>query len=264
MAEEKETENAGLVRLQKYLAMAGVASRRHSEELIAAGRVRVNGRIVTEQGVKINPYGDKILLDDKPVILQEKKQYILLYKPVGYLSSVRDDRGRKTVLDLLPGIKERIYPVGRLDYDTEGLLLLTNDGEFTNLLIHPRHEIEKTYRATVEGLLTPAEVSKIERGIMLEDGMTAPARVNLVSGNAKRSVAEITIHEGRNRQVRRMFAAVGHPVVTLKRERLGNLTLGDLQPGHWRFLSAKEIEDLTQQAKKHRTGISNGGNKKRS
>ena len=246
MAEKAEllAEQDVSVRLQKYLALAGVASRRSCEQLILAGRVQVNGKIITKLGTKVLPGKDSIFLDGQAVVLTEEKKYILLYKPVGCLSSVSDDRGRKTVLDLLDGVEERVYPVGRLDYDTEGLLLLTNDGELTNFLIHPRHEIKKTYLATVQGIPDNEALKQLAKGVLLEDGMTAPASVRLLSTKRNRSLLEITIHEGRNRQVRRMCAAIGHPVLALKRASVGFLTLGDLLPGQWRFLSAKEVAAL--------------------
>lgn len=246
MAEKAEPldEKDVPMRLQKYLALAGVASRRSCEQLILAGRVQVNGKTITKLGTKVTPEKDHIFLDGKAVLLSEEKRYILLYKPIGYLSSVSDNRGRKTVLDLLQGVDERVYPVGRLDYDTEGLMLLTNDGELTNFLIHPRHEIKKTYLATVQGTPTNEELRLLAKGVLLEDGMTAPANVRLLKTKGNRSLLEITIHEGRNRQVRRMCAAIGHPVLALKRVRLGLLTLGDLSPGQWRFLSMKEVAAL--------------------
>ena len=232
------------MRLQKYLAVAGIASRRSCEQLILTGRVQVNGQTITQLGTKVVAGKDQVFLDGKEVFSHEEKRYILLYKPIGYLSTVSDDRGRKTVLDLLQGIGERVYPVGRLDYDTEGLLLLTNDGELTNLLIHPSHEIKKTYLATVQGTPAAEALSQMAKGIQLEDGMTAPAKIRLLKSKGNRSLLEITIHEGRNRQVRRMCAAIGHPVVALKRIRIGGLTLGDLAPGQWRFLSMKEVLTL--------------------
>lgn len=246
MAEKVEplAEKDVSMRLQKYLAVAGIASRRSCEQLILTGRVQVNGQTITQLGTKVVAGKDQVFLDGKEVLSHEEKRYILLYKPIGYLSTVSDDRGRKTVLDLLQGIGERVYPVGRLDYDTEGLLLLTNDGELTNLLIHPSHEIKKTYLATVQGTPAAEALSQMAKGIQLEDGMTAPAKIRLLKSKGNRSLLEITIHEGRNRQVRRMCAAIGHPVVALKRIRIGGLTLGDLAPGQWRFLSMKEVLTL--------------------
>lgn len=251
MAEKAESleEKDVSIRLQKYLALAGIASRRSSEQLILAGRVQVNGKTVTQLGTKVVPGKDHVFLDGNAVLLGEEKRYILLYKPTGYLSSVSDDRGRKTVLDLLQGVDERVYPVGRLDYDTEGLLLLTNDGALTNFLIHPRHEVKKTYLATVQGIPTTEELRQLAKGVLLEDGMTSPANVRLLNAKRNRSLLEITIHEGRNRQVRRMCAAIGHPVLALKRVCLGSLTLGNLLPGQWRFLSMKEVAALQNKEK---------------
>jgi 23S rRNA pseudouridine2605 synthase len=254
MTEEMSQTAAGsaAIRLQKYLAEAGVASRRSCEQLILDGRVQVNGTVVTQLGTKVVPEKDEITLDGKLVLLEEGKQYLLLYKPVGVLSSVSDDRGRKTVIDLLPGVAERVYPVGRLDYDTEGLLLLTNDGALTNLLIHPRHEIKKTYLATIEGTPSAEDLHQLTKGILLSDGMTAPAKVKLAKSRGAHTLLEITIHEGRNRQVRRMCAAIGHPVQALKRVQMGPITLGDLQVGQWRHLTAAEVAALWSSGKRKR------------
>lgn len=228
-------------RLQKVLAHAGIASRRKSEELILAGRVKVNGEIVRELGKKVGA-GDYIEVDGKP-IREEKKIYILLNKPVGYLSTVDDPRGRRTVLDLLADVGGRVYPVGRLDYDTSGLLLLTNDGELTYKLTHPSFEVPKTYLVEVEGK-PGRELERLEKGIILEDGLTAPARVERVRTKGNRTFFHLTIHEGRNRQVRKMCAALGYPVKSLKRIRFAYLELGGLPEGQYRYLTEKEIKFL--------------------
>jgi 23S rRNA pseudouridine2605 synthase len=232
-------------RLQKVLAHAGVASRRHCEELIVQGRVQVNGKVVRELGVKVNPEKDQILVDGRP-IRKEEHVYLLLYKPTGVITSVHDPQGRRVVTDLLKGVKQRVYPVGRLDYDTSGLLLLTNDGELANRLAHPSYEIDKVYRAWVKGVPAAEQVKRLAEGIMLEDGMTAPGRARLLAIAPARDKAllELTIHEGRNRQVRRMCEAIGHPVLSLERIRLGFLTLEGLEPGGYRPLTTAEVERL--------------------
>ncbi len=234
-------------RLQKVLAHAGVASRRNCEEWIKEGRVQVNGKVVTELGAKVDPERDSILVDGKP-IQREKHVYILLYKPTGVITSLHDPQGRKVVTDLLHGVRERVYPIGRLDYDTSGLLLLTNDGDFANQVAHPSYEIDKVYRAWVKGIPTPYQVKKLAEGIMLEDGMTSPgsARILEIDQSRRRAHLELTIHEGRNRQVRRMCEAIGHPVITLERVRLGPLTLEGLKKGEYRFLSERELNHMKQ------------------
>ncbi|AIM15487.1 MULTISPECIES: 23S rRNA pseudouridine(2605) synthase RluB [Neobacillus] len=231
-------------RLQKVIARAGIASRRKAEELIKEGKVRVNGEVVTELGTKVTP-SDKVEVNGIP-IEKEEPVYFLLYKPRGVISSVSDDKGRKVVTDFFPEVKERIFPIGRLDYDTSGLLLLTNDGEFANLLMHPRNEIEKVYVAKVKGIPLREKLKKLEKGIWLDDGKTAPAKVKLLSADRKKQTAiiEITIHEGRNRQVRRMFEAIGHEVIKLKRERYGFLTMNGLKAGEARELTPHEVKQL--------------------
>ena len=231
-------------RLQKYLAALGVASRRACERLIAEGRVQVNGETVTRPGVKVTPGVDRVTLDGRPLSEAPRLRYILLYKPAGYICSAADERGRRTVLDLLDGVEERVYPVGRLDYDTSGLLLLTNDGELTNRLLHPSHEVEKTYLAQVETEPSAAALQRLRQGVMLSDGMTAPAAALARRTRQGRALVELTIHEGRNRQVRRMLEAVGHPVLRLKRVKLDRLDLTGLKPGRWRELTADEVRRL--------------------
>ncbi len=239
-------------RLQKVIAQAGVASRRKAEELIIQGRVKVNGKVVTELGSKVTPRKDKVEVDGVPLDRQESVYY-LLYKPTGVISSVSDDKGRKVVTDFF-GAEHRLFPIGRLDYDTSGLLLLTNDGEFANLLMHPKYKLTKTYVAKVKGIPSRDKLKQLEKGIMLEDGKTAPAKLKFISGNPKNetSIIEISIHEGRNRQVRRMFEAIGHPVVKLKREMYGFLTLSGLNPGEARTLKPHEIKQLRELAEKNK------------
>lgn len=231
------------MRLAKFLADAGIASRRKAEKLIDEGRVKVNGIKVLEQGYKINPDTDKIEFDNR-VVQREDKLYIILYKPGGYISSVYDPQGRPTVRELVTGINLRLYPVGRLDFDTEGILLLTNDGDFTNLMIHPRYEINKKYEALVKGHVTKSDINNLSKGVMLDDGMTAPANVQIIKNIDNNTLLEIEIHEGRKRQVKRMCAAVNHPVISLKRTAFAFLTLGDLNPGEYRYLTSREVEQL--------------------
>lgn len=235
-------------RLQKVIAYAGVASRRKAEELIKEGKVKVNGKVVKELGTKVTN-SDKVEVGGIPLEMEEKV-YFLFYKPKGVISAVTDDKGRKVVTDFLPQVKQRVYPVGRLDYDTSGLLLLTNDGEFANSLMHPRYEINKTYVARVKGVPSSQALKRLEKGIKLEDGVTAPAKVQLLSFDkaAQKAIIEITIHEGKNRQVRRMFEAIGHPVQKLKRERFAFLTLHNLNTGEARELSPHEVKQLRAMA----------------
>ncbi|WP_134683249.1 pseudouridine synthase [Brevibacillus migulae] len=233
-------------RLQKILAQAGVASRRKCEELITQGRVKVNGTVTTELGTKVDPQNDAILVDDKPIHL-EKLIYLMLHKPTGVITSLHDPQGRRVVTDLLTDIPERVYPVGRLDYDTSGLLLLTNDGELANRIAHPSFEIDKVYRAWVKGTPSKEAVKKLATGIRLEDGMTSPGEARVIEQEAQRTLLEITIHEGRNRQVRRMCEAIGHPVLTLERIRLGFLTLAGVKRGEYRHLTKEEVERLKRE-----------------
>ncbi|MGI6084491.1 MAG: pseudouridine synthase [Acetivibrionales bacterium] len=227
------------IRLQKYIAQCGVASRRHAEELIRAGRVKVNGEIISEMGFRVSDK-DRIEVDGKLIKKEKELIYIMLNKPAGYVSTVSDPEGRKTVLDLIDGVKERIYPVGRLDYDTTGLLILTNDGDFAFRNTHPSQETRKTYIAKVLGTPSEKELQALRDGIMLDGKLTSPAQVEVMEIKQKSMVLRIIIHEGRNRQVKRMCEAVGHPVLRLKRTAIGRLTLGDLKPGEWRYLSDKE------------------------
>jgi 23S rRNA pseudouridine2605 synthase len=231
-------------RLQKVIAQAGIASRRKSEELIKEGKVKVNGKIVTQLGVKVTA-SDKVEVNEIQ-IEREIPVYFILYKPRGVISSVSDEKGRKVVTDFFPQLMERIYPVGRLDYDTSGLLLMTNDGEFANFLMHPRSEIEKVYVAKIKGIPLKENLRKLEKGIKLEDGKTAPAKVKVLSVDKQKQTAiiEIVIHEGRNRQVRRMFEAIGHQVLKLKRERYGTLTLNGLKAGEARELTPHEVKQV--------------------
>ncbi|MDC2865978.1 MULTISPECIES: 23S rRNA pseudouridine(2605) synthase RluB [unclassified Bacillus (in: firmicutes)] len=231
-------------RLQKVIAQAGIASRRKAEELIQQGKVKVNGKVVTELGTKVSAQ-DKVEVNNIP-LEKETPAYFLLYKPTGVISSVTDDKGRKVVTDFFVDIPQRLFPIGRLDYDTSGLILMTNDGEFANILMHPKYKVEKTYVAKVKGPLTGEKIRMLEKGVMLEEGKTAPARVKILSWDKRKEIAivQLTIHEGRNRQVRRMFEAVGCKVMKLKRERYAFLELGNLRPGDARELSPHEVKQL--------------------
>lgn len=235
-------------RLQKIISQAGIASRRAAEKLIVEGRVKVDGKVITELGTKIEGSAHEIAVDGTVISREEKRVYYILNKPKGYLSTAKDERGRKTVLDLLPGIKERVYPVGRLDNNTEGLLLLTNDGALMNSLLHPKYEIYKTYVAHVSGQPVEEALDKLRAGIMLEDGPTAPAKVYVTGMDPMRDLTEIevTIHEGRNRQVRRMFEAIKHDVKALKRVEFAGLTLSGLRRGQYRELTPREIAYLQE------------------
>ena len=225
-------------RLQKIIARAGICSRREAENLILNGKVSVDGKIIRELGVKAYS-NQKICVNGKQIAICAEKIYILLNKPRGYVSTVKDERGRKTILDLIP-ISERIYPVGRLDLNSEGLLILTNDGDLTNSLLHPRFEIKKTYRAKISGSITEEKLDKLRAGIELDDGLTAPAEIYRLD----KDLIEITIHEGRNRQVRRMFAAIGYDVKRLKRVKFAFLTLEGVGVGKCRYLTAEEVTEL--------------------
>jgi 23S rRNA pseudouridine2605 synthase len=236
-------------RLQKALARAGVASRRAAEAMIVQGRVRVNDKVVTALGTKIDPGKDDVRVDGRrvPVTSPEKQEhvYFLLNKPAGFLTTTKDDRGRKTVMDLVVGASQaRIYPVGRLDFDAEGALLLTNDGELANLLTHPRYHVPKTYMAKVKGSPPEEKLDKLRKGIYLEDGPTKPAHVEIVEKAKVNTWVEITVTEGRNRLIKRMFWRIQHPVLKLVRTRFGALDTGGLRIGEYRELSKKELIEL--------------------
>ncbi|HLV81947.1 MAG TPA: pseudouridine synthase, partial [Chthonomonadaceae bacterium] len=241
-----------LPRLQKALAAAGVASRRACEALIASGKVSVNGRVVTESGTKVDPQRDDIRVEGVPIgtAATPKPVYIMLHKPRGVVSTVRDPHAQKTVLDLVSQVETRVYPVGRLDADSAGLLLLTNDGEFANRLTHPRYHVPRVYRVRARGFLDREAARRLQEGIELPDGMTAPAGLSFVEYDpaTQCTIVDITLYEGRNRQVRRMMEAVGHPVRELTRIAFGNLRLGMLAPGTWRKLRPEEVAGLLQLA----------------
>ena len=232
------------MRINKYLAHAGVASRRKAEELILAGKVTVNNVPMTNLGYQVST-GDIVEVNGVAVY-NEEPVYYLLNKPRGYISSVSDDKGRQTVMDLMPQVKERIYPVGRLDWDTSGLLLLTNDGEFTNMMTHPRHGVDKVYVAKVEGQANKENLRPLTRGVTIDGKKTKPATYEIlkVDPEKNRSVVQLTIHEGRNHQVKKMFEAVGLLVDKLSRTQFGNLDVSGLRPGEYRRLNKKEISQL--------------------
>lgn len=233
------------VRLQKFLARAGVASRRASEQLIVQGRVAVNGSVVTELGTKVNPDTDIVTVDGGTVTLSEDQCVLMLHKPAGYLTAMKEDRGRSCVAQLVPTQQyPGLFPVGRLDFDTTGLLLFTTDGELGNALLHPSFHVDKEYHAWVEGHPNKSALLALRNGVKLQDGMTAPAQVSLVKQDANKTLLSITIHEGRKRQVKRMCAAVGHPVVTLHRSKFGPLELGNLPVGKYRILNPDEVQAL--------------------
>lgn len=232
------------MRINKYIAHAGIASRRKAEELIKQGMVTINGQVVNELATQVKA-GDLVEIEGSP-IYNEEKVYYLLNKPRGVISSVSDDKGRKTVIDLLPQVKERIYPVGRLDWDTTGLLILTNDGDFTDKMIHPRNEIDKVYLARVKGIATKENLRPLTRGVVIDGKKTKSARYTIikVDHEKNRSVVELTIHEGRNHQVKKMFEQVGLLVDKLSRTQFGTLDLTGLRPGEARRLNKKEISQL--------------------
>lgn len=233
-----------MLRLQKYLADCGVASRRASEKLIKSGRVKVNGETVREMGVIIDETADEVMFDGEPVRPVNRKIYIMLNKPVGYVSTVSDDKGRPTVLDLVSDVQDRLFPVGRLDYDTEGLLLLTNDGDLTYKITHPKNDISKTYVAEVSGNIVMETINILRRGVVIDGYKTQPAEVEVIGATQYGTKIEITIHEGKNRQIRKMFEALDCTVKRLKRTKEAGLMLGHLPTGKWRKLSESEVNML--------------------
>ena len=235
-----------MMRLQKYLALSGVASRRASEKLIAEGHVAVNGQVITEMGVQVDENTDRITVDGTPVHLEEEKHYLAYNKPVGEVTTVSDPEGRATVMDKFRDYPVRLYPVGRLDYDSEGLLLLTNDGELMNNLLHPSKEVNKTYLAKVSNHVDEDALRRLRAGVTIDDRLTSPANVRLVRHEAFDSSVLVTIHEGRYRQVRRMFEAVGHHVLQLKRVGFGSVQLGDRPRSQWRHLTDAEVKRLKE------------------
>ncbi len=251
----QQAVDAPSVRLQKVIAAAGIASRRAAEQLIVDGRVTVNGRTVRELGARAHPTRDDVRVDGRRIVRAERPRYLLIHKPAGYVTTRRDPQRRPTVLDLIPGVREYVYPVGRLDYDSEGLLLLTNDGSLAAVLTHPRHGVPRVYEAVVRGVPASEQLRRLANGVMLDGQRTAPAEVRLVSrrgtdhNRAKYTRVRLTLREGRNRQVRRMFDVIGHPVSRLRRTRLGPLELHGLKPGDMRELTAAELKALRRAAR---------------
>ena len=234
-----------IVRLQKYIAMSGIASRRAAEGMIEEGRVKVNGKKVTEQGTKVETGRDTVTVDGKPVEIKDKKYYIMLNKPAGYVSTAKDQFDRPTVVDIVKEeVGTRIFPVGRLDYETEGLLLMTNDGDFTYKITHPKFQKDKTYIAVINGGIAIPDLNRLRKGVKVEDYTTSPAQVEIMDAVGGKTAIKITIHEGRNRQVRKMFDALGYTVIALKRIKIGELELGNLPVGRWRHLTSHEINCL--------------------
>ena len=240
MADETRT-----MRLQRFLARAGVASRRAAEGLIAEGRVAVNGHVVTEPGTKVNPTCDEVRFDGEAVKIAQEHVVLMLHKPAGYLTAMSDERGRACVSSLVPTDRyPGLFPVGRLDFDTTGLLLFTTDGELGNALLHPSRHVDKAYEALVEGRPGKSALAHLRRGVVLDDGLTSPAGARIVGVQGKNALVELVIHEGRKRQVKRMCAAVGHPVIRLHRSAFGPVTLGDLPCGSYRALADEEVAAL--------------------
>lgn len=234
------------MRLQKYISRSGVTSRRKAEDLIKQGKIKVNGKVISEMGFKVNT--DKDIVEYQGEIIKpiEDKTYIILNKPVGYVTTVDDEKNRPTVMDLVEDIKDRIYPVGRLDMDSSGLLLLTNDGIITNKLTHPSNEIEKVYLVEVEGIPSEDSLNRFRKGLIIDGRKTWPAEVELTNKSSDKSLLKVTIHEGRNRQVRKMCSAIGHPVKRLKRIEIGAIKLGNLNTGEWRYLTKSEKKYLKE------------------
>ncbi|MCT4594697.1 MAG: rRNA pseudouridine synthase [Anaeromicrobium sp.] len=234
------------MKLQKYMAHCGVASRRKSEEMIKEGKVVVNGEVIDFMGKVIDPDRDVVKVNGRRIKPESIKKYILLYKPEGYVCTLSDEKDRKTVIDLVKDVKERVYPVGRLDYNTSGLLIMTNDGDLAYKLTHPKHEIKKTYMAKVRGHVGEDKLEKLRNGVQIEGYKTSPAIVRRVKENQGTSVIEISIHEGKNRQVRKMFDNIGHSVVKLQRVSIGRINLENLEKGKWRLLTNKEVNYLRE------------------
>ncbi|GAB1475840.1 pseudouridine synthase [Bacillota bacterium] len=231
------------MRLNKYIAAAGLASRRKADELIKEGKVRINGKMSDQLGYDVAP-GDVVEVNGSRIEPAKKHVYIMLNKPKGYITSVEDDRSRPTVIDLVNDMDGRLFPVGRLDYNTSGLLLLTNDGGFAFRMTHPKHQIEKTYHAKIAGTLSEQRIAKLRKGVDIGGFITSPAKVTVIKQSEKSALVEIKIHEGKNRQIRKMFAAVGNKVIELERTAIGDIQLGHLKAGHYRKLTPREIEYL--------------------
>ena len=231
------------MRINKYIAQAGIASRRKADQLIMSGNVKVNGAVMKEPGYDVAE-GDKVEVNGRLLENRTKLEYVLINKPTGMVTTVSDDKDRLTVMEVVKDIDARLFPVGRLDYNTSGALLMTNDGEMAYKLTHPKHEVYKTYRAKVAGVLSNEKVARLRKGVDIGGFVTSRAKVNVIKGNQHSTIVEISIHEGKNRQVRKMFAAVGNPVQELERTAIGEIRLGHLKPGHYRKLTREEIQYL--------------------
>ncbi len=238
-------ENKEEIRLQKYMAEAGISSRRKAEELILEGKVKVNGKTINELGIKIVPNKDIVEYNGKKVVLEKEYVYILLNKPIGYVTTVKDQFNRDSILDLVK-INKRIVPVGRLDMYTSGAIILTSDGDFVYKVTHPKHEIEKTYTVTIKGIVKDNEVEELKKGVKIEDYTTKPAKVKILKTDEEKNISrlEITIHEGKNRQVRKMCEAIGHKVLALHRSKIAGIGVKDLELGKWRYLTNKEVKKI--------------------
>ncbi len=231
------------MRINKYIAQAGFCSRRKADELIANGNVKINGAVLREPGYDVAE-GDRVEVNGRELSARQKPEYVLINKPLGMVTTVSDDKDRLTVMDVVADIDARLFPVGRLDYNTSGALIMTNDGELAYRLTHPKHEIYKTYRARVAGILSNEKAARLRKGVDIGGFVTSPAKVSIIKGSGHSTIVEIAIHEGKNRQVRKMFAAVGNPVQELERIAIGDIRLGHLKAGHYRKLTREEIEYL--------------------
>ncbi len=233
-----------MIRLQKYLALCGVASRRKAEEIIASGRVTVNGHVIIEMGMSVDEDKDTVLLDGRKLRAETKKRYIILNKPKGYVTTLKDQFDRADITSLIEDVKERVFPVGRLDYDTEGLLILTNDGDFANAIAHPKNEIDKVYIARVKGEFTEEKAEKLRHGVLIDGKMTSPAGITVLKNDGRIQEIKVKIHEGRNRQVKKMFNTVACNVVALKRVSVGVFNIGNLPLGKWREFNENEMKEV--------------------
>lgn len=235
------------MRINKFIAASGVASRRKAESLVLEGRIRVNGEVIQDLSYQVDEENDRVTFDSEEIsVRNEKPVYIMINKPEGYITSVKDQFGRKSVSDLVSDIKERIYPVGRLDYETSGLLIMTNDGDLTYKITHPKHEMDKVYIASVRGMISQEEKHNFENGLKIEDYITSKAKLKVIKYDKDKnySVCKVTIHEGKNRQVRKMFQAINHPTMNLKRVQVGKINIGDLEIGKYRELTRDEVDYL--------------------
>ena len=232
------------MRLQKYIAMSGLTSRRKAEELILQGRVKVNGQVISQLGTKVDLEKDIVMVDDRVIHIENNKVYIMLNKPKGYVTTLKDKHSDKIVLDLIKGIRERLFPIGRLDKDTTGLLLMTNVGDLAFKLTHPKHVVWKEYIATVKGVPDNKKIQHLRDGVVIDGRRTSPAYVEVMKTEKDSAVLKLKIYEGRNRQIRKMCDSIGHPIIELKRVAIGDIRLGNLEVGKWRYLTEKEIDYL--------------------